>query len=216
MMRKANNHITMNTITANVSTLFPQLLISRSRQPWVASRLRDSAPPVPRPAVGRSYERRDLASLLRIVAWIFQPLATRKQVTLQVNAPVVGLVAVCDEIRIQRALEILLANAVHASPPNSTIILSARHEGNRLRFIIVDEGSGVPLDEQESIFDGVDNPLLRFISDDAGDDNELAVCRRIVNAHGGSITMRNRAEGGSRYEFSIPIVMPEYADAHVA
>ena len=198
--------------STNVTTLFPQLVISRSRQPWSAIGSRDPFT-APRPATSPSCERHDLATLLRLVTWIFQPLATRKNVTLQVNAPVAGLFAVCDEIRIQHVLEILLTNAVNMAPNNSTIVLTAHQSGNQLRFSIEDEGAGVSSDEQDSFFDSTDTPLIHFISDDCGEENDLALCRRIVTAHGGMISMRNRAKVGTRFEFSIPTVMPLNADS---
>lgn len=206
----------MNTATATVSTLFPQLVINRTRQPFASLGSSDPFNAAGRPKANAPYESRDLASLLRLVTWIFQPLAKRKKVTLQVNAPIAGLNAVCDEVRLQRVLETLLNNAINFSPANTTITLSARHDGNRLRFSVEDESAGVSPDEQESVFEENDNPLIRFISEESGEDNEMAACRRIITAHGGSITMHNRAEGGECYEFSIPTVMPRLAASNVA
>ena len=108
---------------------------------------------------------------------------------------------------------ILLTNAVNMAPNNSTIVLTAHQSGNQLRFSIEDEGAGVSSDEQDSFFDSTDNPLIHFISDDCGEENDLALCRRIVTAHGGMISMRNRAKVGTRFEFSIPTVMPLNADS---
>jgi len=205
--------------STNVTTLFPQLVISRSRSPFTAtaSNEADTLSAI-RPAARPSSERRELASVLRLVTWIFEPLAARKQVTVKVDAPVAGLQAVCDEIRLQHVLEILLTNALNFSPANSTILLTARNEGNRLRFSVADEGAGVAPDEQDSVFEGSDNALLQFFSESSGEDNELAICRRIVAAHGGMISMRNRPQGGTCYEFSIPTVSPQLVEAvsHVA
>jgi len=205
----------MNASTAIISTLFPQLVISRTQQPFAGLGSRDPFNAA-RPATNAPYERRDLSSLLRLVTWIFQPLAKRKGVTLEVNAPVAGLTAVCDEVRLQRVLETLLTNAINFSPAKTTITLTARHDGNRLLFSVEDEGTSVSADEQDNVFEDMDNPLIRFISDNSGEDNELAACRRIVNAHGGSIKLHNRANGGECYEFSIPTVMPRLAISNVA
>jgi K+-sensing histidine kinase KdpD len=215
MRTESKQLLTMNTSTATISTLFPQLVISRTRQPFASLSSHDPFNAA-RPAANAPYERRDLASLLRLVAWIFQPLAKRKGVTLAVNAPVAGLNAVCDEVRLQRVLETLLTNAINLSPADTTITLTAGHEGNLLRFTVEDEGAGVSPDEQDNVFEGTDNPLIRFISENSGEDNELAACRRIVNAHGGFIKMHNRATGGECYEFSIPTVMPRLAVSNVA
>jgi signal transduction histidine kinase len=203
--------------SSNTATLFPQLVISRTRGPFANTASRDSLK-TDRPVASHTIERRDLSSLMRLVTWIFEPLATRKQVKIQVDAPVAGLIAVCDELRLQRVLEILLTNAINSSPAGSTIVLAARQEGSRLRFSVEDEGTGVSADDQDSFFDGNDNALIHFISPECDEDNDLAICRRIVAAHGGMISMRNRAKGGTRYEFSIPTVSPRlaFAEAHVA
>jgi signal transduction histidine kinase len=148
---------------------------------------------------------------LRLVTWIFQPLARSKQLSLIVDAPVAGLVAMCDDVRIQRVLETLLTHAVNFSPPESKILLSARLEGDWLRFSVTDEGPGISPDELEAAFEANDNPLVRFVAEDAGVDNEMAACHRIVTAHGGKIKTSNLPEGGTLFEFAIPAAMSHRA-----
>ena len=46
----------------------------------------------------------------------FPPIAENKQITLTVDVPAAGLLAVCDEVRIQRVIENLLSNAIRHSP----------------------------------------------------------------------------------------------------
>ena len=95
----------------------------------------------------------DLAPVVSLAGWIFQPIAANKNIILQIDAPATGLFAVCDEVRIQRVIENLLSNAIRHTPTGGTITLAARAEHGVLRVWVDDEGPGVPLSEQSGLFE---------------------------------------------------------------
>lgn len=149
-------------------------------------------------------ERRDLAPLLKLVAWIFQPMAERKQITLRLDAPDLGLYATCQEIRVQRVLESLLANALRHSPEGSQVTLAARNEDGWLCVWVEDQGPGVAPAEQARLFTESDDSFGEMVCGSVEDSRGLVACKEIVNAHGGEILMHNRAEGGAHFEFRLP------------
>ena len=81
------------------------------------------------------------------------------------------------------------------------------HRQHRLplqwRIAVIDEGIGIPDDELETVFDSfVQSSKTR---DGAGGTGlGLTICREIVAAHRGSISARNRPEGGAVFEIMVP------------
>ena len=100
----------------------------------------------------------------------------------------------------------LLENAYRYAPPYSAITVEARWTGTEVLIGVSDRGPGVPLEEREKIF-------RRFYRLDRGHTRAamqgnglgLAICRGIVDAHGGSIWMEERLGGGSVFYFTLPL-----------
>jgi two-component system sensor histidine kinase KdpD len=109
----------------------------------------------------------------------------------------------CDALLIERVLVNLLENAAKYTPPGSAIGIGARNEGGTLRIEVWDEGPGLPPGQEREIF-------LRFArgrkeSDVPGVGLGLAICQTIIEAHGGEIRAENRAAGGARFVFTLPL-----------
>ncbi len=146
----------------------------------------------------------DLAGVVRLASWVFQPVAANKQISLTLDVPDSRLMAACDEVRIQRVLENLLSNAIKASPTGSSITVAAREENGWLRFWVDDAGPGVPEFEQSSLFDEPASFMDVLHSDDGGSNRGLLVCQHIVTRYGGEMAMQNRRNGGAHFEFRLP------------
>ncbi len=164
-----------------------------------------AAPSSPAPTADLVKSNSDLAAVVRLASWVFEPVAANKGIKLHVDSPVAGLVATCDEVRIQRVLGNLLSNAIKASPAGSAITLAARQEDGWLRFWVDDSGPGVPVREQSGLFDEPTNLVDLLEADDNGSSRGLVVCQHIVTSHGGEMAMHNRREGGAHFEFRLPV-----------
>jgi signal transduction histidine kinase len=107
-----------------------------------------------------------------------------------------------DRVGIQQVVMNLLVNAVHAasrSPaePRLVRILARRHEGGLL-VSVEDSGPGIPADALPRLFE----PFFTTRSNGLG--MGLAICRRIIEAHGGRIWGENTANG-ARFSFTLPL-----------
>jgi two-component system, OmpR family, sensor histidine kinase KdpD len=111
-----------------------------------------------------------------------------------------------DYLEIDQVLTNLIENAVRYTPPESAIEVSAEACGGQLEISVADRGPGIPPGEIGYIFDkfyrvrGVDSTART-----TGSGLGLAVCKGLVEAHGGRIWAKNRAGGGAIFRFTLPI-----------
>lgn len=113
-----------------------------------------------------------------------------------------------DGDRIVQLLTNLIGNALKYSPPGGTVTVGARAEGARLTVSVSDEGRGVPEDALDHIFERFVQvrPVEARVRGGAG--LGLAICRSIIERHGGRIWAENRPEGGSVFHFTLPLIDP--------
>lgn len=125
----------------------------------------------------------------------------------EIDLPSELLLGHFDEVLVQQLLINLLENAARYSPQNSPITIRgrARHDGILLE--VADRGPGLPPEELESVFDTFQRGR-RTRTDTRGAGLGLAICRAIAQAHGGSITARNRPEGGASFLLELPAPGP--------
>jgi two-component system sensor histidine kinase KdpD len=112
-------------------------------------------------------------------------------------------------VRIEQVLTNLLGNAVRYAKRQGTLELSTRAlpadaEGRRLiEVCVADDGPGVAPGDRARIFE----PYVQADADgrSGGLGLGLAICRRLVEAHGGTIGVRERQGGGASFHFTLPV-----------
>ncbi len=109
-----------------------------------------------------------------------------------------------DAAQLRSVLMNLVDNAVKFSREGAApeIEVDAHPLDGRHRIEVRDRGRGVPAEQRERVF----APLARLDKSVAGFGIGLATCRRIVEAHGGSIGVEDRGGGGSVFWFELPAV----------
>ncbi|HTK11055.1 MAG TPA: ATP-binding protein [Ktedonobacteraceae bacterium] len=112
-----------------------------------------------------------------------------------------------DYLQIDQVLTNLLENAARYTALASPIEVSARVKGHSMLVQIADHGPGIPTKDLERIFDKFYR-VSRTSSGNSGVRGSglgLAVCRGLVEAHGGQIWAENRPEGGAIFQFTLPL-----------
>ena len=113
-----------------------------------------------------------------------------------------------DRDRIVQVLVNLLANAVKFSPKPGLVRLLVLSEETSMRFLVVDQGRGIPASMREAIFE-------RFRQVDAADQKVnsvpgsglgLTICKAIVERHGGKIGVESLEGKGSTFWFTLPFL----------
>ncbi|MDB4964031.1 MAG: sensory box sensor histidine kinase [Myxococcales bacterium] len=94
----------------------------------------------------------------------------------------------------------LVINAMHATPEGGEIAIGARHHEGHLEISVADTGSGVPPQLRDRIFE----PFFTTKQSGSGTGLGLAVCRRIVNAAGGTIFVDPQSSRGARFVVRFP------------
>jgi two-component system sensor histidine kinase KdpD len=108
-----------------------------------------------------------------------------------------------DSLLIERVFVNLLENAVKYTPHGTLIEISAATRENELVVIVSDQGSGIPAGEEKRIFEKFHR--IDHEGNQGGAGLGLAICRSIVEAHGGRIWADNLPTGGAAFHFALPL-----------
>jgi two-component system, OmpR family, phosphate regulon sensor histidine kinase PhoR len=131
--------------------------------------------------------------------------AGRKQISLETDLPR-GLPAVMgDAGLLHDVLQNLLDNAVQYTPAGGRIVVGATAKGREAVVTVSDTGIGIPLADQERIFERfyrVDDARSR---EAGGTGLGLSIAKHIVEAHGGRLWVDSAVGRGSQFSFSVPL-----------
>ncbi len=144
----------------------------------------------------------DLDHLIRGVVRRLQAKSPEVQVTLAIPERLPTVMA--DRERIEEVLQNLLDNAVKYSPGRPEITVTCNATGEEVIVSISDMGMGIPLREQEQIFDRFQRAVKPMMQATPGAGLGLYICRVIVEAHGGRIWVESTLRQGSTFSFSLP------------
>ena len=115
------------------------------------------------------------------------------------------LLARMDARLISQVIINLVENALKYTPPGSSIAVSAERQGDRAVIRVADDGPGIPDSLKPRVFE------MFFTGDRKVADSRrslglgLSLCRSIVTAHGGEITLTDNTPSGCVFTFSLPV-----------
>jgi two-component system sensor histidine kinase KdpD len=140
----------------------------------------------------------DLAELTQVAIRRLQ--GAFRQVRLEVAvAPGLPL-ADGDYTQLDQVVTNLLENAARHAPPRSAVRIEARAVGDFVEVRVSDEGAGVAGYERERIFEPFSHGEGSTLSGIG-----LAICKAIVEAHGGAIKLEATPGGGATFAFTVPV-----------
>jgi signal transduction histidine kinase len=171
---------------------FIEKLLQASRQPQASEVLEVCSAP--------------LRPLIDEIASAFEPLLEERSERIEIDVDPKLSRARFDRAAVEQVLTNLLGNAIRYTRTGGTIDIATRElRVNGREFVelsVSDEGPGVAPDDRQRIFE----PYVQ-----AGDEGHggglglgLAICKRLVEAHGGTIGVSERPGGGSCFAFTLP------------
>src|SRR5450755_2035240 len=109
----------------------------------------------------------------------------------------------CDAVLIERVFVNLLENAAKYTPASTCVRIEARASGEQLRISVADDGPGIRAGQEEAIFEKFTRGSRESAVTGVG--LGLAICKAIVEAHGGTIGAGNAPGGGAVFTFTLPL-----------
>jgi len=151
------------------------------------------------------YQAEDITKLVKQAVTPLQPQLTAREISLSLdlpdNLPPVNI----DWQQVNQVLHNLLENAVAYTHKGGTINVGAAKQGDWVEVSVSDTGEGIPAEDLPNIFERfyrVDKSRARVTG---GSGLGLTIAKRLVEAHGGTITVQSKLRKGSRFSFTLPI-----------
>lgn len=112
-----------------------------------------------------------------------------------------------DYLELSRVIKNLISNAIKYTEFNGEVLISSKEDEKYIRFIIIDNGIGIKIEDQDQVFDFY-KVSSHYLEDSNNSDIStglgLYLCKQIVEAHKGTIGVKSNSEKGSTFFFSIP------------
>jgi signal transduction histidine kinase/DNA-binding LacI/PurR family transcriptional regulator/DNA-binding response OmpR family regulator len=149
----------------------------------------------------------DLAEVLRAAAQIGEQMANDRGLTWRASLPPQGPWVLGDRTRLRQVVLNLIGNAIKFTTCG-TVVLQVESDGQQATVSVSDTGIGVPPTEQESVFREFHRSERAIQSGYGGLGLGLAICKHLVEQHGGTIGVRSLGDegSGSTFFFTLPTI----------
>jgi heavy metal sensor kinase len=144
----------------------------------------------------------DLSRIAGDCAALIRPLAEKRRITMELDLESAGLIA--DPDRMSQVVTNLLTNAIRYNHDDGRVVMTTRSSKSDVVLSISDTGIGIGPEHLPHIFERfyrVDKARSRK---DGGIGLGLAICKSIVEAHGGQIAVTSSEQGGTQFEVRLP------------
>ena len=141
----------------------------------------------------------DLNAHAREIADGMQAAAREAGITLQVDLVADPLPVQANEYALGRVYRNLIQNAIQATAPGGTIVVSSERQDGRARIHVADTGTGIPPERLNTIFEDY------FTTKKRGLGLGLAISRRLVEQIGGQISVRSELGRGTVFTVDLPL-----------
>lgn len=146
----------------------------------------------------------NLADIVHDAVFLNGLTAARKQMKISCR-PIKPSHALCiDARKIRQVIDNLLSNAIKFSPPGTTITVEFTEDGTHQTLSVQDQGPGIPPDEMNMLFTSFGRTSVKPTGGEKSTGLGLAICRKIVEAHHGTISAINREAGGADFRIALP------------
>ncbi len=157
-------------------------------------------------------EEVDVSMIFSEVKTIIQGMAVRKGISLSFRQQPNDLQIRVDRVKLLQILYNLLSNAVKFTGDGGSVRVEAEDRGQETVFNVIDTGLGIPADMHQLIFEEFRQVDGRLSRQYGGTGLGLALTKKMVELHGGTIQVQSEPEKGSVFTFTIPREIPAQGD----
>ena len=147
----------------------------------------------------------DLVELIKHALLLNRLGAERKNITIECVYEKPSIALTADPGKIEQVLTNLLSNAVKYSPPGSEVSVSAHRSEEAVLVSVEDHGPGISAEGQARLFQPFGRVGSKPTAGEQSTGLGLAICRKIIEGHKGSIWVESSTGRGSTFFFSLPL-----------
>ncbi len=150
----------------------------------------------------------NLKEILGVLPSTMEAMITQKKLNISVTVDPEIKMIYADKIRIRQVLYNLLSNAVKFTPEGKQIGIKAWKTDSSVEVAVWDQGIGIAADKLDIIF----NPFEQAVRNgkrEAGTGLGLAITKKLIEAHGGTISVSSTPGEGSDFRISLPLTKGE-------
>lgn len=147
----------------------------------------------------------DVEELLQKVVRAFGPAAQGKRIVLGTDVEAALPRIKADPMRLEQVLNNLVSNALKFTSEGGKVLIGARSHHSQVVVWVSDTGAGIPGHEIGALFNDYVRASTRPTRGERSTGLGLAICKRLVEAHGGSIDVESELGVGSTFSISLPI-----------
>ncbi len=151
-------------------------------------------------------EKKELSlnSLMAECINLHKPIAEREKKFVELAPLEDEIKVLADSDKIFRVFANLISNAIKFSPTDSTVIVSAERQANKVKLKIQDKGEGIPEHYIDKVFDKFTQVKSRKLGRSMGTGLGLTFCKMVMEAHEEEIWVESTLGKGSTFIFTLP------------
>ena len=147
----------------------------------------------------------DVSEVMLELVESLEPLAKAKEQQITVEL-INEIDLVADKQKVTQVISNLIENAIKYSPTGAKISVETSLNGTDAEIVITDSGYGISLADQEQIFEAFFRSRTEENWEVPGTGLGLALVKRIISMHGGSVTLKSEIGVGSSFKIILPIL----------
>jgi two-component system sensor histidine kinase/response regulator len=148
---------------------------------------------------------RPIAELLTKAIYLNNINAGKKGSRIEFASPPHPVMLRIDGDKVRQVIDNLLSNAIKFSPPNSVVSVSTETTDAYYSVLVKDQGPGIPENERHKLFQDFGQTSVKPTAGEKSTGLGLAICKRIMEAHGGNIEVEPARSGGGVFKITFPL-----------
>lgn len=150
-------------------------------------------------------KKEDLREIVKTIFNQEKEVAQKKNITFNLFLPKEPCFSLVDKEKISLAVQNLIENAIHYTPPGGKVEVFLEKKDKKLVFKVKDTGIGIPEEEQKRIFEKFFRGSNALKIETSGSGLGLFITKNIVEAHKGKIWFESKVGKGTTFYFSLPL-----------